>query len=101
MSLPVNKVAISDEELLVRIATQRDRDAFDELFQRHQQAAFSLAQTITGCRHLAEEAAQEALLKLWTSASLYRGDGAVRAWLLKIVARQSISAIHSVKKARR
>jgi len=101
MSQSANNVAASDEALLARIASGRDREAFDELFQRHEQAAFSLAHTITGSRHLAEETAQEALLKLWTSASLFRGEGTVRAWLLKIVARQSITAIHAMKKARR
>src|SRR5438067_1599883 len=54
--------AESDEALLEAIAARKDRDAYEQLFQRHQQAVFSLAHQITGSKHMAEEAAQEALL---------------------------------------
>src|SRR5437868_2879618 len=93
--------AESDEALLGAVATRKDQLAYEQLFQRHQQAVFSLAHQITGSKHMAEEAAQEALLKMWTSAALYRGEGTVRSWLFKIVARQSINAIQSMKRARR
>lgn len=88
----------SDEDLVIAIARLRDRDAFLELFNRHQQAAYNLACHISGTRTLGEEAVQEAMLRLWTSARTFRPEGNARSWLLRIVARE---ALRSVKGQRR
>lgn len=88
----------SDEDLVLAIAGSRDRDAFLELFNRHQQAAFNLACHVAGNRTLGEEAVQEAMLRLWTSAKTFKPEGNARAWLLRIVARE---ALRSLKGQRR
>lgn len=88
----------SDEDLVLAIARSRDRDAFLELFNRHQQAAYNLACHISGTRTLGEEAVQEAMLRLWTSARTFRPEGNARSWLLRIVARE---ALRSAKGQRR
>ncbi|HYF50393.1 MAG TPA: sigma-70 family RNA polymerase sigma factor, partial [Planctomycetota bacterium] len=77
---------------------RRDRKAFDELFERHQRAAYSLALHITGDPEAAEENVQEAMLKVWLSASSFRAEGTVRSWLLRIVARESLKTLKSARR---
>lgn len=84
--------AADDRALLRAIAEQHDRAAFAELFARHQQAAYNLARHLTSGREAAEDIVQEALLRIWSNADAFRGDGSVRSWLLRIVARECIRA---------
>ncbi|MCK6470282.1 MAG: RNA polymerase sigma factor [Planctomycetes bacterium] len=84
--------AAEDRTLLRAIAERRDRAAFAELFARHQQAAYNLARHLTSSRDAAEDIVQEALVRIWSNADSFRGDGTVRSWLLRIVARESIRA---------
>lgn len=84
--------AADDRALLRAIAERRDRAAFAELFARHQQAAYNLARHLASSRDAAEDIVQEALLRIWSNADSFRGDGSVRSWLLRIVARESIRA---------
>lgn len=79
-----------DKDLLLRIARQRDRAAFEELVTRFHLDAFNLASHITGNRMLAEEAVQEALLRVWLSARTFRADGNARGWILRIVSRECL-----------
>lgn len=80
----------SDAELLVAIAGQRDRAAFDELFRRYKKPAYNLAWNLTGNCERAAEAVQEALLRVWLRASNFRPDGKARGWILRIVVRESL-----------
>jgi RNA polymerase sigma-70 factor (ECF subfamily) len=80
---------LSDDQLLLCIAQQRDREAFAELYRRFARLAFNVAFNVTGNRSLAEEAAQEAMLQLWISAKSYQ-PGNARGWILRIVARESL-----------
>lgn len=79
-----------DQDLLMRIARHRDKAAFEELVSRFHQDAFNLAVHITGNQALAEEAVQEALLRVWLSARTFRADGNARGWILRIVCRECL-----------
>lgn len=94
-ALPMNDASMaldarSDAELLVAIAGQRDRAAFDELFRRYEKPAYNLAWNLTGNRERAAEAVQEALLRVWLRAANFRPDGKARGWILRIVVRESL-----------
>lgn len=80
----------TDKDLLLRIAGQRDKAAFEELVARFHQDAFNLAVHITGNQALAEESVQEALLRVWLSARTFRADGNARGWILRIVSRECL-----------
>ena len=68
--------------------------AFEVIYDRHSEAAFSLALRICGQRALAEDVTQEAFLSLWRSRARYdRGRGSVRNWVLGIVHNRAIDAI--------
>ena len=94
--------ADSDHSLLEAIALRRDEAAFETLLQRHQPAAFNLAMAMTGRRDRAEEAVQEAMLKIWRSAGTFqpREGSTVRSWLLRVVAREGLMVLRKGKQER-
>ncbi|MDQ6776155.1 MAG: sigma-70 family RNA polymerase sigma factor [Actinomycetota bacterium] len=84
---------LADEELMVRLA-RGDADAFDLIYERHADAAFSLAYRISGSRAAAEEVAQDAFLALWRNGARYeQSRGSVRNWVLGIVHNRAIDAL--------
>jgi RNA polymerase sigma-70 factor (ECF subfamily) len=69
-------------------------DAFEVIYDRHADAAFSLAYRMCSQRALAEDVVQEAFLSVWRSRARYdRGRGSVRTWLLGIVHNRAIDAL--------
>ncbi len=82
--------ALADEDLMVRI---RDGDAraFELIFDRHADVAFSLAYRMCGRRAMAEDVVQEAFVSLWRSGAQYdRSRGSVRSWVLGVVHNRAI-----------
>ncbi len=83
----------SHEDLLVRIAADRDRSAFQELFAQFGPRAFALARHLTGNIGKAEEVAQDALLAIWQKADRFdRTRGSAEKWMLRIVANKALVA---------
>jgi RNA polymerase sigma-70 factor (ECF subfamily) len=79
----------SDAELLARVG-ERDREAFETLYDRYVRPVFGLALRRLGDRGHAEDAVQEAFAAIWRSASTYRPErGAAGGWLYT-VARNAI-----------
>ncbi len=85
---PVNEgySAYDDFQLIQATARDRDQNALAEIFRRHEKAAYNLALRIIHRSDLAEDLVQEAMLAVWQSAGTYRQTGAVRSWVLRIVA---------------
>jgi RNA polymerase sigma-70 factor, ECF subfamily len=85
--------SLADEELMVRLS-RGEADAFDLIYERHADAAFSLAYRISGSRAAAEEVAQDAFLALWRNGARYeQSRGSVRNWILGIVHNRAIDAL--------
>lgn len=80
----------TDLDLLARVREARDAEAFAALLTRHHVAAYSLACHLLGNRDRAEDAFQEASLRAWRFADSHRGEGSVRSWFLRIVARECL-----------
>lgn len=77
--------AVSDLELLSRVAN-RDRDAFEQLYDRYAAKAFGLALRLVGDRATAEDVTQEAFWRVWRAAGSYDPARAgLSSWLLSIV----------------
>ena len=71
-----------------------DARAFEVVYDRHAQAAFSLAYRMMGTRNAAEDVTQEAFLSLWRSGGRYdRARGSLRNWMLGIVHNRAIDAL--------
>ena len=70
-----------------------EAQAFEVLFDRHADAAFSLAYRMCGRRSMAEDVVQESFLSLWRSGARYdRTRGSVRSWVLSVVHNRAIDA---------
>ena len=92
---------LADEDLITFVG-QDDAEAFTILYDRHSDAAFSLAYRMMGERQASEDLTQDAFLKVWRAASSYRADrGSVRTWLLSIVRNCSMDQIRSQASRRR
>lgn len=78
-----------DAELLVRVA-DRDRAAFELLYQRYVRSVFGLALRRLRDRQRAEDAVQETFAAVWRSAASYRPERGPAAPWLYAVARNAI-----------
>jgi len=96
--------ALADEDLM-HLVQRGQAPAFEVIYERHAQAAFSLAYRIAGTRNLAEDVVQEAFLSIWRAGGRYdRARGSVRTWVLGIVHHRAIdqlrrSSVHDKRRA--
>lgn len=75
----------TDAELAER-ATSGDRLALESLVLRHQPWIYNIAVRMVFQPHDAEEVTQEALIKVITRLSTFKGESQFRTWLYRIVA---------------
>ena len=84
---------LADEDL-IQLSSRGDAAAFQVVYERHTDAAYSLAYRMCGRRGLAEDVTQDAFLALWRSGQRYDpGRGSVRTWVLGIVHNRAIDAL--------
>src|SRR4051794_10598593 len=79
----------TDADLLTRVA-ERDRVAFDLLYNRYVRSVFGLALRRLRDRQRAEDAVQETFAAVWRSAASYRPERGPAAPWLYAVARNAI-----------
>jgi RNA polymerase sigma factor (sigma-70 family) len=90
--------ATSDESLLAAIAVG-DEDAGLMFIRRYQRRVYGLALSMVGDSAMAEDIAQEAMVRAWRHAQVYdTRRGSVAAWVLTITRNLSIDAMR-VKRA--
>ena len=78
-------LAPGDDELITAVA-RGDHPALLALYDRHGRIAYGLAYRILGDAGAAEEAVQDAYLRVWRRASTFDASrGGARSWLLTIV----------------
>jgi RNA polymerase sigma-70 factor (ECF subfamily) len=91
--MPPDLRSLADEELM-QLVQRGQAAAFEVIYERHSQAAFSLAYRMAGARGVAEDVVQEAFLGIWRSGARYeRVRGSVRTWVLGIVHHRAIDAL--------
>jgi RNA polymerase sigma-70 factor, ECF subfamily len=82
----------TDQELIA--AAQRgDRRAFGELVVRYRAGAQGVVYRMCGDALLAEEAAQDAFVRVWQRLSTYRPELSFRAWLYRIAVNAALDAL--------
>jgi len=82
-----------DDRDLIACAQQGDRQAFAELVSRHQNSIVSLTYRMCGDLHLAEDAAQEAFVRVWQNLDSYKPQYAFRSWLYRIAANAALDSL--------
>jgi RNA polymerase sigma-70 factor (ECF subfamily) len=80
----------SAERGLVERARAGDAEAFRALVDLHRDRAVALALRIVGHREEAEEAAQDAFVRVWRALPEFRGESSFATWLHRIVVRLAI-----------
>lgn len=86
----------TDLSLMLVKTGQGDRQAFAMLYQATSSKLFALALRILASRDLAEEALQDAYVKIWHSADTYREDkAAVMTWMTAIVRNRCIDLLRA------
>jgi RNA polymerase sigma factor (sigma-70 family) len=74
----------ADEMRLVREAQGGDEKALEALIKMHQAWIFNITVRMVGDYHLAEDLAQEIIVKAVTKLSTFRGKSRFRTWLYRI-----------------
>lgn len=73
----------SDRDLIERI-TEREGDAFDELFDRYEAMIHRHLMRYVRSDAAAQDLLQEVFLRVWTRGEQGEGRGAFKAWLYRI-----------------
>jgi RNA polymerase sigma-70 factor (ECF subfamily) len=81
---------VTDEELVL-LARQGDTGAFDELVIRHQAAVYRAALAALRVPEDAEDVAQEAFARAWSTLERFRGEASFKTWLLTIAWHRAIN----------
>lgn len=82
-----------DRDLAVRLAAG-NQDALAELYDRYGRLAYAVALRVLGDAGRAEDAVQEAFLKVWNNASQFdAAKGSLRTWLVTAVRNRSIDQL--------
>ena len=75
-----------EQELtIIRRVQHGDTEAFSMLVAAYEKNVFNVALQMTGNREDAQDMAQEAFLKAYSSLSSFRGDSKFSSWLYRIV----------------
>ncbi len=90
MTTPVESMSV-DAELLERFARFDDRDALSRLYARHAATAYRTALAVLRDPGTAEDAVQEAFLKLARSAGTYDVSRPFLPWLKMLVVRTALN----------
>jgi RNA polymerase sigma-70 factor (ECF subfamily) len=81
---------VADPDLVIQLAAG-SQEALAALYDRYGRLAYSVALRILGDPGRAEDAVQDAFLKIWTHASSFDARrGSLRTWLLASVRNRSI-----------
>jgi RNA polymerase sigma factor (sigma-70 family) len=83
------RAVASEDAKLAERAKNGDTAAYEELVRGHQAVAFRTAYLITGDASEAEDAAQEAFVKVYRALGGFRAGAPFRPWLLAVVANEA------------
>lgn len=95
----VNQEEITDEQLLIAVGNQQDRQAFNRLFQRFSGRIFALGMKLTRNEQLANDLVQEAMLNVWQKAPLYDLDrGNAQGWIFTLARNRCFDLLRKIKR---
>ena len=86
-------MSFSDADLIVRVLSHEDQNAFGELVRRYQSPVRGfLARMTNGDWAMADDLAQETFLKVWQKLRTFRGEARFSTWLFGIAHNEFRSA---------
>ncbi|MDG5799628.1 RNA polymerase sigma factor [Marinilabiliaceae bacterium ANBcel2] len=81
-----------EEETLIKKIKRGDTSAFAQIAEKYKDVSFSLACSIIGDKAAAEDALQEAFIKVYYNLAKFRGEASFSSWLYRIVINTCYSA---------
>ncbi|MCK4548289.1 MAG: sigma-70 family RNA polymerase sigma factor [Candidatus Eisenbacteria sp.] len=90
---------LENEYALIRRCQDGDLKAFEALYYHYETPMLSLAYRMLGTREEAEDALQDAFLKLHRNIGKYRFDAAFASWFYRIVANACYDRLRKRKRA--
>ena len=84
----------------IRRAAAGDTDAFRSLVRRYERLVFGVAYTVLGDRQDAEDAAQEAFLRLHRALPRYRAEAAFGTWVFRLAVTAALDQRRRVTRRR-
>src|SRR3954471_14218911 len=84
-------VEMSDQQLVDSVLAG-DRAAFEPLVRRHNQRMYRAARAVTRSDSDAEDALQQAWLKVYKNLSQFRGDASFSSWSTRIAVHEAIAS---------
>ncbi|MEX0604000.1 MAG: sigma-70 family RNA polymerase sigma factor [Marinobacter sp.] len=83
---------------LLGAVARHDRRAFQRLYEQVSGRMFGLCQRLAGQQELAEEALQDAFIRIWHHASEYHSDrGSPMSWMMTIARYRTLDLIRARK----
>jgi len=73
-----------DHQLVARVVSAQDTDAFGELIRRHQSHVRNFLRKLSGDYTMADDLAQDCFMHAWDKLQTYSGRGSFIGWLLKV-----------------
>src|SRR5438034_2564892 len=74
----------AEDVRLMRLVSQGDTSAFEELVERHQALVAGTVARMLGSNSDVEDIAQQVFIRIWKSAPRYKHRAKFTTWLLKI-----------------
>jgi RNA polymerase sigma-70 factor, ECF subfamily len=90
-----------EEEIQARLEQKLYAAAFDLIQKHYSDKIMRLAYSILGNRTLAEETAQDILVRIWRALQGFRGDASISTWVFAIARNTSLSAVRRTTAQRR
>jgi len=88
---------VNERELVSR-AQGGDRDAFSELVRIHAQGVLNVIFRMCGDAQIAEDAAQETFIRVWSHLGSFRADASLRNWLYRIALNTATDMLRKEKR---
>ena len=73
-----------DNQLVARVVSSQDTEAFGELVRRHQSHVRNFLRKLTGDYTLADDLAQDCFIHAWDKLRTFSGRGSFIGWLLRV-----------------
>lgn len=87
----------SAEQILIERCKLGDQAAFASLVELHQDYVYNLAYRILQSHEEADDATQEAFVKIWQALPTFRGDAKFSTWTYRIVHNLCLNRLRSAK----
>lgn len=96
--LLVAEASMQSDAELVRVALKGDRQAYGELFQRHERSVLAVALAVLGDYHRAQDVAQDAFVTAYCRLADLRIRSSFGPWIRQIARHEAIQAIRRARR---